>query len=585
MPQTSGKERIQPIEADGIVYGDPDAARALRGQIDHLAAPAEAGWQQVKQNASRTVHRGRSSGLDIYVKHFHSKSWLHRLAGRIGKPDARVEFEALCQLRGQGVPALRPLAACFQGPNQWIATEAVEPSIHLAEWHERQLSAGAGGSRLIRRATRQLGRLIGRMHAAGILHNDLHCGNVLVDQRSDRLVLVLTDMHRTRKRRRLSRRVRAANLAQLLHDRYEFTSRTDRLRFLRAYLDAAPVAGTVRGWQLLAEHFARRHRRRQNRQRDRRVRGNNRYFCRMRIGPWRGHVVLASKRRPAGSSAAEMTFTAEDWTRALGDVVSLTEGPDVTVVKDTRSGRVVHRTLTVGDRKLDVFIKRPRRKRKWKVLLDCFRPSRTVRAFRLGHALLTRRISTALPLVALERRRGRVLTDSILITEAVQAPTMQEFFETWLSVPPRGDTPLTVAQQRQLAQEVLAKLGRMVQILHDNRFAHRDLKATNILVLWAPGQPPEVVLIDLDGLKRVWLITTRRKYQGLMRLNVSLLLCPQVNHAGRLRMLLGYLRRPGCGKIEFKPFWRVLEHWSARKIRDQIRSRRKRQRANRRPAT
>jgi serine/threonine protein kinase len=241
--------------------------------------------------------------------------------------------------------------------------------------------------------------------------------------------------------------------------------------------------------------------------------------------------------------------------------------------------------LTVGDSKIDVFIKRPRRKQKWKVLLDCFRPSRTVRAFRLGHALLTRRISTALPLVALEKRRGPVLTDSILITEAVEAPTMQEFFETWLSIPPRGDTPLTVAQQRQLAQEVLAKLGRMVQILHDNRFAHRDLKATNILVLWAPGQPPEVVLIDLDGLKRVWLITTRRKYQGLMRLNVSLLLCPQVNHAGRLRMLLGYLRRPGCGKIEFKPFWRVLEQWSARKIRDQIRSRRKRQRANRRPAT
>jgi hypothetical protein len=69
-----------------------------------------------------------------------------------------------------------------------------------------------------------------------------------------------------------------------------------------------------------------------------------------------------------------------------------------------------------------------------------------------------------------------------------------------------------------------------------------------------------------------------------MRLNVSLLACPTVNQAGRLRMLLGYLRRPGCGRIDFKPYWRVLEEWSQKKIRRQIRSRRKRQKAARRPA-
>ena len=68
-----------------------------------------------------------------------------------------------------------------------------------------------------------------------------------------------------------------------------------------------------------------------------------------------------------------------------------------------------------------------------------------------------------------------------------------------------------------------------------------------------------------------------------MRLNVSLLECPAVTHAGRLRMLLGYLRRPGAGRINFKPYWRELERWSARKLRQQIRSRRRKQRAVRRP--
>lgn len=89
--------------------------------------------------------------------------------------------------------------------------------------------------------------------------------------------------------------------------------------------------------------------------------------------------------------------------------------------------------------------------------------------------------------------------------------------------------------------------------------------------------------IDLDGLKRMPILTARRRLQGLMRLNVSLLNCPVVNRAGRLRMLLGYLRRPGMGRIEFKTSWRVLEDWSARKLRGQISSRRRRQKAVRHP--
>ena len=89
--------------------------------------------------------------------------------------------------------------------------------------------------------------------------------------------------------------------------------------------------------------------------------------------------------------------------------------------------------------------------------------------------------------------------------------------------------------------------------------------------------------MDLDGLSQRRYLTTKRRFQGLMRLSVSLLNCPSVNHAGRLRMLLGYLRRPGSGRINFKPYWRMLEKWSGRKLRQQIRSRRKRQRVTRQP--
>ena len=284
----------------------------------------------------------------------------------------------------------------------------------------------------------------------------------------------------------------------------------------------------------------------------------------------------------AGSQAAAMEFTTAQWRKALQHPEEWIHDPSNEVVKDSASGRVLRRRLLVGSHNLEVYVKCPRRKHAWKVLLDCLRPSRPRRAFALGHQLLNRRIATALPLVYLERRVGPVLMESVLITEAVNSPLLKSFLNTWLARPPQGDVHLTVPQQRHLAQQVLCEMGRMLQRLHDKGYSHRDLKAGNLLVRWE-GPSPELVLLDLDGLKRTWHITQRRRYQGLMRLNVSLLECPVVNHEGRLRMLLGYLRRPGVGRINFKPYWRTLEVWSARKLRKQIRSRQRRQKATRRP--
>ncbi len=565
-----------------VVFADEKASALLAQKLEELSRPADFGWEQIKQNVSRTVYRKEIDGRQIYLKHYHSRTIAHRLGRMLGFSDAKCEMRFSQYLRAHGIQTPAPLAAVCANGVEWLASLGVEPAERVQDWHLRRLTGETKDSRATRKATIALAELIGRMHAVGVSHRDLHTGNILIRTNVPRPDPVLMDLHRMKKRRRLSRRARVANLAQLFHDRCDWTTRTERLRFLKHYLRTSGAKGTLCGWALMIEDFAWRHRQRIYAQRDRRISTDNTYFTRIKLpNSWRGHVILASKRLMAGSKAAQLVFKADDWRRALAHPEELRTGQVSEIVKDSPSVRIIRRTLDVGGHRLNVYVKSPRRKRTWKILLDCFRRPRPLRAFRLGHAMLTRQIATALPLAALQRRIGPLVLDSILITEAVEGPKLNKFLNQWLANPPKGDTPLSASQQHRLAQQVLWQMGRMLQRLHDNSFHHRDLKAPNMLVRWSQGQWPEIVLVDLDGLQRVRFLTTRKRFQGLMRLNVSLLQCPAVNHAGRLRMLLGYLRRSGSPPIHYKPYWRVLENWSTKKLRKQIRSRRKKQKAAR----
>ena len=577
-----------------VIFADPGAQKLLGDRLGEMCHPGSPEWEMVKANPSRTVYRGRVKGQWVYLKHFHRHDWVARLARLMGYSRARSELRLSQYLASADVPVPDPLAARVGTPVEWVATREVAQAEPADEWQARQDAHGAEGRKAVRGAVVALGEMIGRMHAAGVLHGDLHCGNVLVRTRTAGPKLVLMDLHRASRRRWLTRSAMAENLAQLYHDRRDMTTRTDRMRFLRHYLRASGARGTLRGWSIMVETIGRRHTRRQHAKRDDRVMGMGKYFTKISLpNGWRGHVVLASKWKPPGSKAAKITFTAQGWRQAMGNVDSLFDGPDVTVVKDTPSVLVIRRRVQVDGHWLDVYLKRPRRKRASKAIVDCFRPARPIRAFRLGHAMLTRRIMTAMPLAAFERRLGPVLLESVLITEAVEAPDLRSFLSTHLNpsggwlVPrsPATPGPTMPSRQYEMAREVLRQLGRLLQRLHEHHFSHRDLKSSNLLARWLGEEGMDVVLLDLDGLTLRRFVTAKRRFKDLMRLNVALLECPAVNRAGRLRMLTGYLRGSVARGIAFKPYWRTLEDMSDQKRRRQIRSRREKQKAVRRPGS
>lgn len=576
------KADIKGYKSGSIVWADKQTAEALRSCASTFNSPLSAGWNKIKHNPSRTVWQGRlPDGREVFLKQFHSRSTLHNIKARFIKSDAKREFEFSRILEANGIATPKVLAYRSDNLSNWILTESLNPALPLDKWHEQQINDGAAGKRRIRLCITMLADLLAKMHAAGIEHQDLHCGNIFLSKHDNQVQLAVMDLHRIRLHRVMFRRRRSINLALLMHDRLPSTTRTERLKFLRTYIKSSGVKGTLRGWQWLVEFFWEKHAGRLHRQRDRRVLGRkNLYFTRIKLKDhWKGHVILASKRQMLDSQAAKMEFRIIDWQQLLRQPEKLLVGDDVEVIKESPSVRVVRRMITIGDKQVDVHIKQAKRKKKFNTILDCLRPCRAVNAFKLGHMFLTRRIPTPLPIAALERRVGPFLTDSILITETLPSPNLQRFMTFNLTTQPAK--AVKSPEWEKYIYRTMENLGKALQYMHDMGFTHRDLKATNIKIFINKDNVPEAAFLDLDAVRKEFRVLLRQRYKGLTRVFVALQQCHTLTHTGFMRLLMSYMRRPGSGELYYKPYWRLIERWGEKKLQKQIKSRRKKQKAER----
>ncbi|MCX5682707.1 MAG: hypothetical protein NT049_03380 [Planctomycetota bacterium] len=525
-----------------------------------------------KQGRRRTVYRCEAGGAAFFVKAYEAPGLLRRLRARLGLGPARREWRALLAAREAGLDVPEPVALAH-GDREILVTREIPGARRLDEYlFERYFEpAGADdppypgarppelvslsrcrrtpppGTITPRALAYGLADLVARLAEADLYLPDLHPGNLLISGGPGAWRLSLVDLAEAE--RPASPESTVEHLVQLEHFFEPIASVAERLRCLDR---VGQILGHTTEATLVTRATAD-YRREFFHHRDRRTRRESKYFQKIRLatetaGIWRG-------------------WAAADWGEAvkalLAQAALSPDQPGATRLKPPgRTADIWRLTLLDGRGLVLKRHKRVGRKGPGRGLLG----TRSLAAFRKGHALLARGIATARPVAAVDLRRRGAVKDTLLVTEPVAGMPLSE----WL----RQNPP---ARER---RQLIRALAQMVRRMHDSGFSHRDLKAPNILVVARGACGPRPVLVDLDGVRAVLRATAARRGKDLMRLSVSLDEWGVARRTDRLRFLRAYLVPRGCpgaiticgrrrgdrrAALRLRRWWRRIARFSARK--------------------
>ena len=561
---------------------DPSFAHVLTTTpAQNWAKPAEQGWQRIKHNARREVWRAVIREKPYYLKYYFCDP-VRDFLTRAFRPSAcQAEWEGGVFAARAGIPAVRPLAATLRlqrGVRRCalLISEAIEPTQPLSTfWLELQSDDNVARRRQdVAELAEQLAHMIARAHQAGFEHLDMHAANILVQCVGPRRYrTVFVDLQSARRDVPLSGPAVVRNLAQLNQWFRRHSTTGDRFRFLRAYLrwrdefehvyeHGRPLGMRFDELATALAAAARRHAHRLGTRRDHRVWRDGRYFARLTLpAGWRGVAMLRCKHATEESRASQMVLQRAWWETQLRNVLRrITPAADAkadNVCKNSHSASVQRALLEHESQSLPVIIKHPRARNLRRTLARLWPPSRSLRAWRIGHALLHRDVPTARPVAVLERRFGPLVLDSLLLTEAIPgAVDLGTFLE-------RAHAERTPTQWVRLKHAITQQLALFVRRLQDRGFYHRDCKASNILVI----EHPELKLfwIDMDGIRAAADQPPARRMRALTRLHVSLLDIPGLTRTDRARFLIRYFARFGSAPDAWRAAWPLLDAASQHK--------------------
>lgn len=461
----------------------------------------------LKDRHYRQVWRFEHEGRPYYLKFYPREGRkLHGFRDRFrrtfrGSP-AVNEFTRLQSLQRAGVPAPRAIAVLvgfkLRGKTgDAVIIEAIEPSVPLDRYlNEFQVRGERAPDH--RELSRQLRELIQQLVTNKLGHEDLHLGNFLLHEGK----LFLLDGYAVRQG------MRSRDIYRLAHSAALFGTMTDLMR----------------GWKLLVGgRMPRRNPMSEPLRREyiRRVHGGSRYVGRFESAEWSGLFFRATKFPKRWSQASLLKVDRSEWEREFPKLLEQVAADRLDVLKRSRSGDVLAGEITIAGTMLQVIVKRPRRRYWYRYLNEIGRGSRAWRGWIKAWNLILRNLPTAWPLLVMEKRKLGYVTDSLIVFERVQGPTLR-----------RVDLDALDPARRDM---LFRRAGRILRLIDNTGLSHFDAKASNWIVQPDDKLGPFPVMIDPDAVRfRRWAAL------GIQRLLRSMKEHPQYTVDDSLSLCLGY---------------------------------------------
>lgn len=502
----------------------------------------------VKRGVRRTVYRVDVAENSYFVKHYRCPHWLLGLQNMLRRSASRREWVKSLELQRRKIPTAQPVAlgearqATGLVGDNFFVTAGIPNARPLAEFLSEVLPQRSADEQATarRQLAIKLADLLAKAHRQGVWHDDLHAGNVLVSLVENKLELYLIDLPGTRLLGRASWARSRASLVMFHAGLVQLDWRF-RWRFWRRYCQARADLGLWKQRRAAAAEISARtwpYLRSVIRGRDKRCLRENRDFHHLQT--------------PQGSLFATVDFHTAQLQQILANPDAIVQRFQHWPAKISHSSVVVRAALGVGEQPMMVAFKRSRARRGIKRLLR-WRTSRALHNWRTANALLQRGIPTARPLLMCESATGK----SYLATQWVEGAENLHLFGWQMR---EWEEPA----RRRGARHLATSLGKLVSRLHAWNFAHRDLKACNLVVVRPPastGDCPdspddfELMMIDLDGVRLKWYLTERTRIANLARLALSAQLHPWLSRTFFLRVLHTYLSElpPNTGGIPQRP--------------------------------
>jgi len=204
--------------------------------------------RKIKSSRFTTVRRIENplTGEGFYYKEFHSRGLKDVLKSFLGLTRSRRAFMAGHLLSHAGFSTPEPvlygiLKRFFFIRKNFLITKAVSGHItyeYFKHFYPLPISPELLDEK--RELMYSAGHEVGRLHRAGFIHGDLRVGNLIIDGRGRSAQFYFIDNERTKSCKELTERERLRNLVQLNMVGLPHITRTDRLRFMNAYLQENP---------------------------------------------------------------------------------------------------------------------------------------------------------------------------------------------------------------------------------------------------------------------------------------------------------------------------------------------------------